>query len=279
MTDRLSQSRIQEALSDLPFCKVQVYDELVSTNLTVREAAKAGASEGMVVIADQQTGGYGRYGRSFCSPNGTGLYMSVLLRPEGTPETALLITTAAAVAVAEAIEELAGRRCGIKWVNDLILDGKKVCGILTEGGFSADSSRLAYAILGIGINVTEPKDGFPADLQGIAGAILPVEQADFRNRLAATVLRRFFGYYRCLAERSFFDAYRERLFFLGQSVRILRAGQEESGAVALDIDRDFRLLVRYDDGREEAMSSGEIGIRLDLGGGMDEKERAIRLPL
>jgi BirA family biotin operon repressor/biotin-[acetyl-CoA-carboxylase] ligase len=262
MTDRLSQSCIQEALSDLPFCKVQVYDELVSTNLTVREAAKAGASESMVVIADQQTGGYGRYGRSFCSPNGTGLYMSVLLRPEGTPETALLITTAAAVAVAEAIEELTGRYCGIKWVNDLILDGKKVCGILTEGALKASSSSLDYAILGIGINVTEPTGGFPADIQGIAGAILTREQEDFRNRLAATVLRRFFGYYWCLATRGFFDAYRQRLFFLGQPVRILGAGREESRAVALDIDGDFRLLVRYDDGREEALSSGEIGIRL-----------------
>ncbi len=272
MSDRLSQNRIQKYLSDLSFCTVKVYDELVSTNLTAREAGKAGAPEGLVVITDRQTGGYGRYGRSFCSPEGTGLYMSVLLRPEAPPETALLITTAAAVAVAEAIEELTGLRCGIKWVNDLILNGKKVCGILTEGALQASSFSLDYAILGIGINVTEPKDGFPSDIQSIAGAILPSEQADFRNRLAAAVLRRFFGYYRCLAERSFFDAYRERLFFLGQSVRILRAGQEESRAVALDIDRDFRLLVRYDDGREEAMSSGEIGIRLDLGRGVYEKE-------
>jgi len=136
----------------------------------------------------------------------------------------------------------------------------------------ASSSSLDYAILGIGINMTEPTGGFPAEIQGIAGAILTREQEDFRNRLAVTVLRRFFDYYRCLAERSFFDAYRERLFFLGQSVRILRAGQEECGAVALDIDRDFRLLVRYDDGREESMSSGEIGIRLDLGRGVYEKE-------
>jgi len=262
MTDRLSQNHIQEALSDLSFCVVKVYDELVSTNLTVREAAKAGASEGLVVIADQQTGGYGRYGRAFHSPDGTGLYMSVLLRPEGTPETAQLITTAAAVAVAEAIEELTGRHCGIKWVNDLILDGKKVCGILTEGALKASSSSLDYAILGIGINVTEPTGGFPSDIQCVAGAILTDEQVDFRNRLAATVLRRFFGYYRCLAARGFFDAYRERLFFLGQPVRILRAGREERRAVALDIDGDFRLLVRYDDGREEALSSGEIGIRL-----------------
>ncbi len=272
MIDRLSQTCIQAFLPDLPFCRVQVYSELASTNRTVREAAKAGASEGLVVIAEKQTGGYGRYGRSFCSPDGTGLYMSVLLRPEGSPETALLITTAAAVAVAEAIEELTGRRCGIKWVNDLILDGKKICGILTEGALKPLSSSLDYAILGIGINVTEPMGGFPAEIQGIAGSLLATSEADFRNRLAAAVLRRFFGYYRCLTERSFFDAYRERLFFLGQPVRILRAGQEETEAIAFDIDRDFRLLVRYDDGRVEAISSGEIGIRLDLGGGVYEKE-------
>jgi len=261
VNDCISESYIRDAVGQGKCLSVRRFDCLPSTNRFLCEKAKRGMPEGLVVIAEHQTEGYGRYGRAFCSPEGTGLYMSILLRPEGTPEISLLITTAAAVAVSEAIEELTGRRCGIKWVNDLILDGKKVCGILTEGALCADSARLDYAVLGIGINVTEPIGGFPAEIRDVAGALLEAPEAGFRNRLATAILHRFFEYYRQLEKRTFFDGYRQRLFFLGKQVSILRTGQEIAKAIALDVDRDFRLLVRYDDGRVEALSSGEIGIK------------------
>jgi len=261
MTDRLSQNHIQEALSDLSFCVVKVYDELVSTNLTVREAAKAGASEGLVVIADQQTGGYGRYGRAFHSPDGTGLYMSVLLRPEGTPETAQLITTAAAVAVAEAIEELTGRHCGIKWVNDLILDGKKVCGILTEGSIDCETGLLHYAIVGIGINIRPPEGDFPEELRTIAGALPTVGGEDLRCRLAAAVLDRLTDFYERLPEQDCYDAYKSRSCLIGREINILPLGAEPIPATAVDVEPDFSLRVRLADGTEKLLNSGEVSVR------------------
>ncbi len=261
MSDRLLRDRIEAMTADIPCINVRVYDSLPSTNASLRSEARQGAPDGLVLLADHQTDGYGRYGRTFHSPEGSGLYMSLLLRPEGTADTSLLVTAAAAVAVSEAIEDLTGKTCGIKWVNDLILDGRKVCGILAEGAFLPASDRLAYIALGIGVNVTEPIGGFPSEIREIAGAILHDAETDFRNRLAAAVLRRFFAYYRELPSKTFYQAYRDRLFFLGKPIRVIRNGAEAS-AIALDVDDKFRLLVRYEDGREELLSSGEIGIKL-----------------
>jgi BirA family biotin operon repressor/biotin-[acetyl-CoA-carboxylase] ligase len=172
-----------------------------------------------------------------------------------------LITTAAAVAVAEAIETVVGKCCGIKWVNDLILDGKKVCGILTEGAFRQDSHILDYAVLGIGVNVTVPEDDFHEEIRDIAGALAHEPVHNLRNRLVAEILQRFEGYYANLAQKAFLASYRKRLFFLGKTIRVLRGGLEFS-ATAVTLDEDLRLVVRYDDGREEALSSGEIAIKL-----------------
>ncbi len=261
MTDRLSKETIETLLGYEKHFTLQVYDSVTSTNAMAKEAAKSGSPEGLVLLADHQTGGYGRYGRIFHSPDGTGLYMSLLLRPDGKVSDVLRITTAAAVATAEAIEETVGKVCGIKWVNDLILGGKKVCGILTEGAFPSSSDRLSYAVLGIGINVTEPSAGFPEDIRSIAGAITDEPSENLRNRLVASILRNFWEYYGDLGGERLYFAYRDRLCFLGQTVRVIRGDSEES-AVALTVDRDYRLVVRYDDGRDEALSSGEIAIKL-----------------
>jgi len=261
MIDCLSKERLEELLGDKSCFTVQIYDCIPSTNTAAKEAARGGAPEGLVIIADCQTGGYGRYQRMFYSPGESGLYMSLLLRPQKNVADVTLITTAAAVAVAEAIEEMVGRSCDIKWVNDLLLDGKKICGILTEGAFHTSGTSLDYAVLGIGINVSEPHGGFPEEIRRIAGAIVQDPTDGFRNRLAAAILRRFWGYYRNLDEKSHLNAYRKRLAFLGQKVTVIK-GEASFLATALAVDGEMRLHVRYEDGRKEALSSGEIAIKL-----------------
>ena len=193
-------------------------EEETSTNTAVKEKAREGEEEGYLLIAERQTAGRGRLGRTFESPEQTGLYMSLLLRPDCEPKKALHITTAAAVAVAEAIRELTGRKAEIKWVNDVYVDGRKVCGILTESALDAGSGRMAYAVLGIGVNVTEPKEGFARTIAHIAGALYDFGQEPeaFREKLAAEICNRFLALYPDmhsvrLAERyrALFDCFRK----------------------------------------------------------------------
>ncbi len=241
---------------------LQVFLILPSTNDTAKALANDGAPEGTVVIAEAQTAGKGRMRRQFFSPDGTGIYMSILLRPQISAEDALYITTAAAAAVADAIDAETGRRSSIKWVNDVFLAGKKVCGILTEGAMGMEDGSLEYAILGIGINAVEPDGGFPGELREIAGAVWPADykMSDCRNRLIAAVLERFFAYYRELNAKTFLQSYRLRSLLQGKSVNVIR-GNTIRPAVAGEIDEACRLLVTYEDGSEEWISSGEVSVR------------------
>ena len=150
---------------------VKDYATVTSTNDIVKNAARAGAEEGFTVTARCQTAGRGRMGRSFFSPDGTGLYISILLRPTFHPKDALMITTAAAVATARALEAAGSRNIGIKWVNDLLINGKKIAGILTESSLSMGADSLDFAVLGIGINLLSPSNGFPEEIKDIAGAV------------------------------------------------------------------------------------------------------------
>ena len=240
---------------------IEVYKCVGSTNALLRERAEAGAPEGTVILAAEQTAGRGRKGRSFFSPHDTGLYLSLLLRPDLPAERAVLITTAAAVAVCEAIEAVTGIPAGIKWVNDIFAGGKKVCGILTEASFSMESGGLSYAILGVGINVYEPEGGFPDELRDIAGALLKMRRADARCRIAAEFLDRFFEIYRKLDSAEYVEEYRKRSIALGRRVSVLSPDGVKS-AEAIDVDDECRLIVRYEDGTVSALSSGEISIKL-----------------
>lgn len=237
-----------------------VFRSVTSTNILVKEAAENGAPEGYTVISDMQSAGRGRGGKSFFSPDGTGLYMSILLRPQMSASESLYITACAAVSTAEAIEDVLGREVSVKWVNDLFSGGLKICGILTEASFDMESGGLSYAVLGIGINVFEPKNGF-GDLSGIAGAILPYSEnsADIKCRLAAAIIDKFFDYYEHLSDKSYFSEYKKRLFILNHDITVIK-GDLRISARALDIDEDFRLLVRYENGDEEYISSGEVSI-------------------
>ena len=233
-------------------------EETGSTNDLCRAAAAAGAGEGLVVFADRQTAGKGRRGRSFLSPAGTGVYLSILLRPKLPAEEAVAITGIAAVAAAQAIEDVSGRDAGIKWVNDIWLSGKKVCGILTEAAMDMESGGLEYAVLGIGVNAFPPPGGFPPELRDIAGAVFPGKpEDDERSRLLAAILDRFLPLYRALPGRDWLEEYRSRSLLTGREVRFTQGGEARRGLV-LGVDDSARLLLRLPDGSETALSSGEV---------------------
>lgn len=241
-----------------PVITANVLDACPSTNTYLKEHA-AGLPQGFVLIARSQSAGRGRLGRRFYSPEGTGLYMSVLLRPELDAGELTLITPAAAVAVRRAIAELSGAEAKIKWVNDLLLHGRKVCGILTEAGFRG-GSVVDYAVLGIGVNVCPPEGGFPEELRDIAGAVLPGFDPEARWSLAAAILRHFFAIYATLPDRGFVEEYRKANTVIGREVNIISDGTSRP-AFVLDIDRDCSLLVRYPDGTEGTVNAGEATIR------------------
>lgn len=240
--------------------QVQVFRSVSSTNDLAKAAAESGADEGSVYIAETQFSGRGRTGRSFYSPEGTGIYMSIVLRPKMEAAEALSITTCAAVATADAIYEVTGKEVGIKWVNDLFCDSKKISGILTEAAFDMETGGLSYAVLGIGIDVFAPKDGF-GDLDNIAGALYPYSDnsAELRCRLAAAVCDRFFYCYSNMDSKDLFERYRKRLFVIGKSVTVIRGGERRSATV-LGLENDYKLTVKYLNGDVESLSSGEISI-------------------
>lgn len=239
---------------------VRVYKEVTSTNTVLRELAEQGAPEGTAVVSGTQTGGKGRLGRSFFSPPDTGLYLSILLRPHMAAFEAVRMTAAAAVAVAGAVEELSGRKAGIKWVNDIYIDGLKICGILTEASFSLENGGLDYAVVGIGVNAYEPEGGFPEELRNIAGAVFRERKAELRSRLAGEIVTRFMEYYHDLSSKQMLEDYRARLLWKGERINAFR-GAETTSCTLIDADPDYALRVRLDDGTEQRIQSGEITIR------------------
>ena len=262
--DVLDADSVIESLGEALAARVRVefFGEIDSTNRAVRERA-AEENEGLVVCADAQSAGRGRLGRSFFSPRGTGLYMSVLLRPAGDFALAQGITTAAAVAVCRAIGDVCGIDAGIKWVNDIFVGGRKVCGILTEAATSVESGLLDYAVLGIGLNVSEPRGGFPDEIAAVAGAIVSEPRFGTKNALCAAILREFFALYDRLAERPQIAQYRECSVILGRRVTVVPlTGGAERSAVAEEITDDAALVVRYDDGTRETLTSGEVRVRM-----------------
>lgn len=231
---------------------------VTSTNEILMMNAKT-EDHGTVLIVDEQTAGKGRKGRSFFSPADSGIYMSILLKPTFSTDETTLLTPMTATVVAQSIEELFGLRCDIKWVNDVLVGDKKVCGILTEASFSAAANRFEYVVVGIGINITPPKDGFPADIEDIAGSVS--KTLPDKNGLIIEILNRFYESYNSISERNFYDAYKERSRFLGKEIRILNRQGEET-VTAVDITEDFHLLVRDKKGVLRELNSGEISIRL-----------------
>lgn len=264
----------------LPLPSVKIFSETGSTNTDMKESLKKegealeGAEkisatltkhtgkasvplpEGTVYLTDCQSGGRGRQGHSFYSPKGMGIYFSILTRPKESSGDALTITTHAAVAVVRAVKELYDISLSIKWVNDLFLNGKKVCGILAEGKFCP---ALEYCIMGIGINLFTPEGGYPAEIREIAGSLFGEYQEDRffdfdRNRLMATILYHYF----CICEeKEVLPEYRENNLVLGRRVSFSENGIEKEGVVTA-ITKHGELFLRLDSGVSQILLSGEV---------------------
>lgn len=257
--DELSAFAVEKYLREGAFF-VEVKKSTFSTNDDVKKLAAQGAPAWSAVIAEEQAGGRGRFGRAFYSPAGNGLYMSVLLRPHIAAGETLFITTCAAVAVAEAVEKLCGKYAEIKWVNDVFIGGKKVSGILTEASFNVESGGLDYAVVGIGINV---RGAFPPALADIATSAFGEGECppQARARLAAEVLTRLRHYCEHIGERLFYPEYLRRSLVIGRRVRVL-CGDTEREAEALGLDENCFLKVRYDDGTCATLAAGEVSLKV-----------------
>ena len=241
--------------------KIQVHKSLESTNKTAKEMAVAGAEHGTIIISDCQTMGRGRYSRNFFSPSGGGLYMSIVLRPEAMHfKNPTSVTAFAAVSVCEAIEIISTKVPRIKWVNDIFIDGKKVCGILTEAVTDFESGGLDWVVLGIGINVHTRTEDFPSDLQSLATSIYPDEKMPgVRNRLSAEIINRILGFETLPSETEIFEKYKKRLMMLGKEITVIQ-NQMKYKATAIDVDSAGHLIVKNENGEIITLSSGEIRI-------------------
>ncbi len=256
ITDRLSAADISSRLSaKASHISIQCRDQVTSTNNILKDNI---SNETCALIALSQTAGKGRLGRSFFSPFDTGLYMSLRICKSFEQNELMLITPAAAVAACKALEENGCSEVQIKWVNDLILKGRKICGILTETVHSPDFGPCV--IVGVGINIYPPDEGFPDDLSCIAGYAFPTRLENLRNKIAASFINHFMDFLEDITASRFINEYRARSCVIGKRINVMNAGFSRS-AEALGIDDECRLLVRYDDGTCDALYSGEISIR------------------
>ena len=239
--------------------------EVDSTNLRARQLAAEGTADGTVVVADHQTAGRGRLGRDFQSPGGQGIYLTALLRPELPPERLSPVTAMAGVAVCRAVERLCGVSPGLKWPNDPVLNGRKLCGILTELSLEGETGRVQDLVLGIGINVSQGPEDFTPEVREIATSLVQaLGRPVSRPALAAEVIREVDRLYDALTAGEtapYLAEYRYRCVNLGRTVRLLGPGGDGERAEALDIDDDFGLVVRTADGSVRTVRSGEVSVR------------------
>lgn len=240
-----------------------VLEEVGSTNDYAKELACQGAADGTVVLAEYQSAGRGRRGRTFQSSGGKGIYMTVLLRPDLPAERLMPVTALAGVAVCDAVERVCGVRPGLKWPNDPVVCGKKAGGILTEMTVDGETG-MPCLILGIGINVRQEESDFSPDVAQMAGSLeqllrVPVQ----KPALIAALIGALDEMYRALKTgdvSAYLAAYRRDCVNLGKTVQIIR-GQKRETAQALAVDDRFRLVVRYENGEEATVSSGEVSVR------------------
>ena len=236
--------------------------EVDSTNTYAKKIALEGAKSGTAVIADYQTAGRGRMERTFQSPAGKGIYLSVILRPEVPAEDLPCVTALAGVAVCNAVERVCGVRPGLKWPNDPVLGNRKLCGILTE--LITDEEGKLCLVLGIGVNVSQTAENFTPDVAEIATSLLQeVGYAVSRPALIAALLEELDGMYAALVRRElqeYLAAYRRDCVNLGKTVQMIRGEQRET-AEAVGVAADFGLVIRTADGLERTVRSGEVSIR------------------
>lgn len=254
----LSQLRAQYPWND----HFHYFSTIDSTNDCLKTMARQGAPHGTVLLAGHQSGGHGRMGRSFHSPEGVGIYLSILLRPHCGPTELMHLTCAAAVAMCDAVERSCGFRPGIKWTNDLVYGKRKLGGILTELGFTPKGT-LDYAIVGIGINCCQQIEDFPEDIRTIAGSLSMVKGTPIdRAKVAAAMMEALWEMDAALLTRrkEILSRYREDCITLGQEISLVR-GDEIRHGKALGIDETGALIVAFSDGTVGAVNSGEVSVR------------------
>lgn len=260
--DILSQAEIESRIStEWAGRNVSYFRETDSTNTQAKRLGEEGAPAGTLAVADRQMAGKGRRGRSWDSPPGRDIYMSLLLRPDIRPSDAPMLTLVMAQSVAEAIREKTGIDARIKWPNDIVAGGKKLCGILTE--MSAEMDYINYIVIGVGINVNQPS--FPEDIADRATSLmLEAGRSFLRGPLITAVMERFEdNYSRFLGTNDLSgmrEAYNELLVNVGEQVRILEPGHEYN-ALSFGINDRGELLVRKEDGSREAVFAGEVSVR------------------
>ena len=238
--------------------EVYHFETVDSTNTVCRRLAMEGAPDGTAVVAARQTAGRGRMGRHFESPEGMGLYLSMLWRPVTSPEGLLPLTAMASASAAEAIRRVTGADVGIKWPNDLVLHGKKLAGILTESALTG-SGGVAYVVIGIGVNLWQKPSDFSPEVAKVATSLAAEGYAVDRTALETALtdaLRQAFRH--LCAPETFVDEYRRLCLTLGRQVRIV---QEDETVTALDIDGQYGLTVRRENGAVETLRCGEVSVR------------------
>ncbi|MCR5083417.1 MAG: biotin--[acetyl-CoA-carboxylase] ligase [Parasporobacterium sp.] len=251
-------------LADGKNITVYHFGNVESTNDIAKEMA--GEVEGeFVVIADSQSGGKGQKGRSFYSPAGKGLYLSLLVRPNKPLAEMLKITTIAAFATAKSVEKVSGQPTEIKWVNDILLRGKKIAGILTEAK-AKDDGIADYVIIGIGLNVLEPEEGYPADIKDIAGAVYTKSQIENLNvgeqqlqNFEIDLINKLMSYYANFDKEKYVSQYKAKCTFLGKDIEVTDSKGTRK-AKAVDIDENYGLIVEYEGGEKESLISAEIKV-------------------
>lgn len=230
----------------------------------LKRLAAEGAPDGAVAVADEQTAGRGRRGRSFSSSPGRGVYLSALLRPQLAPEKILPLTALGAVAACDAVERTCGVRPQIKWTNDLVLNGKKLSGTLTELSLEGESGALQYAVIGIGVNCNNTLEDFPPELRDVATSLyLETGKRVQRAALAAALIEELDKLYAALQSgdtASYLTSYRRDCLTLGREVQLLWQNVKEK-VTALDVDDQFGLVVRRADGTVETIRTGEVSVR------------------
>lgn len=260
---KLTQGEICAYLPEGRRTLVHCFDSIDSTNSYLKREAVQGAPHGLCAVANEQTAGRGRSGRDFRSAPDCGVYLSLLLRPRCAPIEAATLTSHAAVAVCRAIDSVCGCETGIKWTNDILLNERKICGILTELTLEGETAALDSVVIGIGVNVNNRLTEFPPELQGKAGSVFSeTGQTINRARLAAAMIEELDAMYAAWEQDrfAFLAQYRTRCLTVGREVRVIR-GDSAREAFALSVSDDFGLRVRYPDGAEETLNAGEVTVR------------------
>lgn len=234
-------------------------NSLSSTNTVLKNLAQQGIQDKTVLIADSQTKGRGRIGKSFESPKGTGIYMSVLLRKHFEVDEVGFITPAVAVAIVKALDKY-NSDLKIKWVNDIYLNDKKICGILTESSFDHNGDYTEYVIIGIGVNLTLPTNGFSDEIKDVAAALFKDNNSVDNNVIAAEILNSLFNVFDNLDHQYISDEYKVRSYLDGKQVSVIR-GKDRFNATVIGLDDKLNLIVKTQDNNVFTLSSGEVSVR------------------